>query len=273
MQRPRTVGELLDTCMKYYWSRKSEGTRRTYGTSITILKEHVGDSLIGRLKAPRINQMREELLKGRAPGTVTKILAVLRKAYNWAREMGWIDMVPVVKSAGTTRKRIRWVTDHEFALLLGFIRDPDYMDFVEILGLTGLRVSELRAIHQEDIDHEGKNLLVRNGKGGKTRTVPLTARAYQVLTSHRRRWQKIFKQITTTELQRQWAYARERLGLQDDPDFVPHALRHRAASIMAQRGVPLPVIQQVLGHSSITTTMRYSHLCPENLEVARKALS
>ncbi len=62
------------------------------------------------------------------------------------------------------------------------------------------------------------------------------------------------------------------MELEHDDQFIPHCLRHTCASRLVQRGVPILVVQQWLGHKTIQMTMRYAHLCPTNLEEAVKVL-
>jgi site-specific recombinase XerD len=69
-----------------------------------------------------------------------------------------------------------------------------------------------------------------------------------------------------------WDRAKVTLGLSDDAQLVPHALRHTTASRLVQRGVTLKVVQEWLGHKTITVTMRYAHLAPANLLAAVKVL-
>ena len=62
------------------------------------------------------------------------------------------------------------------------------------------------------------------------------------------------------------------MGLAEDDGFVPHALRHTWASRLIQRGVSLRVVQEWLGHKTITVTMRYAHLSPKSLLAAVSVL-
>ena len=78
--------------------------------------------------------------------------------------------------------------------------------------------------------------------------------------------------ISIKQLQGHWDRLRTHMELEDDPQFVLHMLRHTCASRMVQGGVDLRRIQQWMGHKSITTTLRYAHLAPKDLDLAAAAL-
>lgn len=82
----------------------------------------------------------------------------------------------------------------------------------------------------------------------------------------------VFHDIDLWSAEYQWKALRAALGFEDDPHFVLHMLRHTFCSRLAQRGVQIQTIQQLAGHKSITMTMRYSHLCPSNLQTAVNVL-
>lgn len=69
-----------------------------------------------------------------------------------------------------------------------------------------------------------------------------------------------------------WDRARSHLGFINDEHFVPYIRRHTCASRLVQRGVPINVVKEWLGHKSIQMTMRYAHLAPNNLKAAADAL-
>ena len=65
---------------------------------------------------------------------------------------------------------------------------------------------------------------------------------------------------------------RAHLGHSNDREFIPHMLRHTCASRLVSRGVPLPKVMQWMGHKCIQTTLRYSHLVPNDLDEAAAIL-
>jgi site-specific recombinase XerD len=78
--------------------------------------------------------------------------------------------------------------------------------------------------------------------------------------------------INPRDLEYHWNKARKAMGLEEDKGFTPHCLRHGCASRLAQAGVPLLTIKELLGHQKIETTLIYAHLAPKNLEDAVRLL-
>ncbi|MCM2293501.1 site-specific tyrosine recombinase XerD [Allorhizobium sp. BGMRC 0089] len=157
---------------------------------------------------------------------------------------------------------------------------------VELLYATGMRVSELVALPAHVLRQEGGFLMIR-GKGAKERLVPLSAPAIDALKrySEARRCAQADKADENPKmagflfpaaskeghLPRQ-VFARElkdlavRAGLA--PEAVsPHVLRHAFASHLLQNGADLRILQELLGHSDISTTQIYTHVLDEKLQI------
>jgi integrase len=149
---------------------------------------------------------------------------------------------------------------------------------------TGLRRGELLGLRWVDVDLDVGRILVRQAyvrghfvtpKSGKPREVPLGDEVIEELRIHRHeRGPLVFcdhegKPFTSGMLM--WPLDRARRNAKLRP-IGWHVLRHTFASHLAMRGKPLKVIQEMLGHSSIETTMIYSHLMPEIAREAVKSL-
>lgn len=143
----------------------------------------------------------------------------------------------------------------------------------EVIYACGLRVSEVCSLNCFDM---GKDTLFVKGKGGKERIVPIAAgtrqRVLDYLHLERRDEDKkapLFVNSKGKRISRQevWSYikstAKEK-GIQKN--VSPHTLRHSYATHMLERGADLRVIQELLGHSSITTTERYTHISKKSLK-------
>lgn len=151
---------------------------------------------------------------------------------------------------------------------------------VELLYATGMRVSELVSLPARVLGQEGRFLIIR-GKGSKERLVPLSKtatsamQAYGALRAETEEAQGnpspwLFPAASKEGYLPRQVFARDlkdlaiRAGL--DPEAVsPHVLRHAFASHLLQNGADLRVVQELLGHSDISTTQIYTHVLEERL--------
>jgi site-specific recombinase XerD len=143
-----------------------------------------------------------------------------------------------------------------------------------VLFRSGLRVSEALALFPKDLDSAGGSLRVLHGKGDKARTAPLPSDAAEAVD----RWLDCRKQLRlsgrhplfcTLRGEPLWdSYVRtlcKRLAVKAgiEKRVHPHGLRHGWALGQVESGTSLPVIQQLLGHTSLATTATYvSHIAP-----------
>lgn len=149
---------------------------------------------------------------------------------------------------------------------------------VEVLYATGLRVSELVALPLTVATRDERCFIVR-GKGGKERMVPLSDKAQAAMRSWlaaragRERWTNsiwLFPAASGSGHLPRQVFARElkalaaRAGIRA-ANISPHVLRHAFASHLLQNGADLRAVQQLLGHSDISTTQIYTHVLQERL--------
>ncbi|WP_303674835.1 tyrosine-type recombinase/integrase [Vampirovibrio chlorellavorus] len=134
---------------------------------------------------------------------------------------------------------------------------------VLLLLNTGLRASESCSLRWGDIDLEGGWLIVRLGKGNKTRRVGISSRLLEVLKEYKAKvpsgeHQPLFLNRKGKPMDRSGLYQRlQRLGLLAGVTVSPHALRRAFVTINANKGRPLQMLQRACGHSDIKTTMSY----------------
>lgn len=142
---------------------------------------------------------------------------------------------------------------------------------LELIYGTGSRISEVLALNVEDLDTSAEALLVRlTGKGNKSRMVPVGAFAKSAVDDYLTRLRPVlqngkrvnalFLNSRGSRLSRQSAWkiiseAAERLKLED---VSPHSLRHSFATHLLDGGADIRVVQELLGHSSVTTTQIYT---------------
>jgi integrase/recombinase XerC len=156
---------------------------------------------------------------------------------------------------GSTRTRSRWLRNR--ALL-------------EVVYSCGLRASEVVALDWPCIDENLGVVRVERGKGGKQRVVPIGRDALDALDAYRRDWSEpcrdddaVFlnlrgNRLSVRSVGRVLDECIRRAAVQTKAS--PHALRHSFATHLLENGGDLRAIQEMLGHSSISTTQRYTHL-------------
>ena len=143
---------------------------------------------------------------------------------------------------------------------------------IAILMDTGLRVGELMGLRVGDLDLNQGILQVRNGKGDKHRTVPLTTRASLALRDQvqgRGAQQNVIEAGNTLNLYQYIVRLARSVGLEG---VHPHSLRHYFATQLAERGVRLEVIQDLMGHSDPATTRVYVTVTGRSLREAVSVL-
>lgn len=170
------------------------------------------------------------------------------------------------------------------ALLENVTGENDVRDFAILLTLlaTGMRISELVNLDVRDVNMDNATVRIRDGKGHKERIGYLSEPAIKALKDYLEQYRNLIKSLSTPALfvsrrnrDRLTTRAvqkimksqtlKARLG---GMGYTPHKLRHTTASQLAKDGAPLLAIQEVLGHSSPTTTQIYTHLEQDDIAKA-----
>jgi integrase/recombinase XerD len=169
------------------------------------------------------------------------------------------------------------LTPAEVGSLLTAVRCPQHRMCLTLLYACGLRISEGVNLQVADVDGV-RGVLRVTGKGGKQREVPIAAPLLAKLRDYWRAkrpspWlfpvQSGDGPANKNSLRRAFDLARLAGGIAKA--VTPHSLRHSFATHLLERGIPLRVIQLLLGHSSIRTTTIYTHLTPGLLRDVSKA--
>ena len=147
---------------------------------------------------------------------------------------------------------------------------------IELLYGTGARISEVLGLAVDDFtDCEG--LIMLHGKGDKQRIVPVGSKALEAVEAYLVRARPVLSKGKSHALllnkrggalsrQSAWAVLKDtaaRAGITHD--ISPHTLRHSFATHLLEGGADVRVVQELLGHSSVTTTQIYTHVTAENL--------
>ncbi len=144
---------------------------------------------------------------------------------------------------------------------------------IELLYKTGLRVSELVALRIQDIDFDRGLIQVVSGKGGKDRVTLLPPALFKTLLkqkSLKRSSDFLFtnpnthSSMSTASIQKIVKQAAARAGILKN--VTPHTLRHTFATHLLEKGLDIRYIQELMGHSSITSTQIYTRVSKSDLK-------
>ena len=214
--------------------------------------------------------------------TMARKIATLRSFYKWAERRGIaaINPMTVIRTPRQAKRLPKSITIEQVERLLAAPGDADVLGrrdraMLETLYSTGLRVSELVGLNNEDLDLAAEALHVR-GKGKKERIVPLGSHALLAIN----RYIEMLRQeprFATVDLSKKPLFVNKHgtrlssrsvrrkldkylilVGL--DPTISPHTLRHTFATHLLENGADLRSVQELLGHQSLSTTQVYTHL-------------
>ncbi len=267
----------------------SANTRQAYERDLRLFCKTLGfknsDALVNVSREQITGYMTQLKEKGLAAATIARKLAAIKAFYRFMTAEGYMDANPAeVVEAGTKGIKLpRVLSEDEVVRLLN---QPDittaegFRDrtMLEVLYATGMRVSELINLTLERVDLNMK-YIIAFGKGSKERIVPLGSVAAEFLQQYLEKVRpKLTHEDRTTNIvflafggheltrQRFWqiirAYGRK---ANINKALTPHILRHSFATHLLDNGADLRSVQELLGHSDISTTQIYTHLTNKRL--------
>lgn len=243
---------------------------------MNTIKEILGDMYLDEIQAKDISRIQSELKKkGLSDPTVNRYKAALRTVLNLAhKEWEVINRVPNFNMKKESVGRTRYMTYEEEENLLQYLaerNEDDLIDLFSVLLDTGMRFSEANELsYKDNIDTELELITVWINKGGKPKSVPMTSRVKDILLKRRCIGNHPFK-VSYWHAEYIFDKWKESAGLEDS-GLVIHCMRHTTASRLVQEDIPLPVVRDLLGHSTIQMTERYAHLSPSRLKSAISVL-
>lgn len=267
----------------------SANTRQAYERDLRLFCKTLGfknsDALVNVSREQITGYMTQLKEKGLAAATIARKLAAIKAFYRFMTAEGYMDANPAeVVEAGTKGIKLPHVLSEDEVVRL--LNQPDittaegFRDrtMLEVLYATGMRVSELINLTLDRVDLNMK-YIIAFGKGSKERIVPLGSVAAEFLqqylekvrpklTHEDRNTNIVFLAFGGHELTRQrfWqiirAYGRK---ANINKALTPHILRHSFATHLLDNGADLRSVQELLGHSDISTTQIYTHLTNKRL--------
>lgn len=261
--------------------RSSSHTVKSYQLDLANLSRYCADRAIAHWRDVQAADIRAHIAgrhrQGIASNSLQRELSAIRSFYLFLLQQGHADSNPAqhVKAPKQARKLPKTLDVDQVKGLLEAgassvleIRD---LAMFELFYSSGLRLSELAALNVQDIDLGEGSLHVHLGKGGKDRVLPVGGKAVAAISNwlaHRANNAKVTDEALFISTQgRRLGQRNIELRLEAwcrnkgvDEKVHPHTLRHSFASHLLEASQDLRGVQELLGHSNISTTQIYTHL-------------
>lgn len=277
--------ENLSEYIEYLYVERglSGNTEQAYRRDLT--------SFIGFLDKNRINNfddisrsiinsyIRDMRTTGLAPTSITRKIASLRGWFKWMMAQEMINHDPTVslEQPKLSRHLPKVLTMNEIDSILSQNLSGLERAIFELLYASGLRVSELVNLNLSNVSLD-QNYVRCFGKGSKERLVPIGDQAKLAIKMYLRERNLIIQKnsLKTTilflgesgqNITRQEVYCIiKNLGKYVNKHITPHTVRHSFATHMLENGADLRVVQELLGHSDVSTTQLYTHVSKKRLK-------
>jgi len=272
----------------------AENSIKGYVSDLESFLKHMEKLHIDEFSQLELTHIRSWLAElqgaGVARSTMARRIVSIRAFTYWAASQGWLksDLGAelAIPKPHRTLPEVLDLTDTETVLASMQIRVDEEptpltirdLAMIEVLYATGIRVSELCGLDLRSID-ESRNTLRVMGKGSKERVVPMGVPAVQALNNYLAnarpalateksgsavflgsRGSRIDQRTVREVVYEAMAAVGSKMG--------PHGLRHTAATHLLEGGADLRTVQEILGHSSLSTTQIYTHVSPDRLQQA-----
>ena len=223
--------------------------------------------------------------QGKSNATASRFLASLKNFFNYAVETGFLETSPITAELHVERgekKLPQILTGREVELLLAqpSASDPKGLRdkaMLEVMYATGMRVTELIELNVEDVNLELGIVKCSNQK--KNRSIPLYPAALKAVSLYMREVRTgmvsdpaeraLFVNISGARMSRQgfWKILKQyqtKAGI--EKEITPHTLRHSFAVHLLENGADLGSLQELMGHSDISSTQMYTHMINQKLK-------
>lgn len=288
---------LIDEYLDYlHMLQHSDQTIRAYGADLqSFLRWCTARSIA--FDSPTHQQIRRYLgsldMQGLSRKTSNRHLSSLKGFYQWLMiEYGHpSNPASVLQGAKQPKTLPKTISQQDMDKLLAVFEDPKRQKrdrdvalrnqaVLELLYACGLRVSEVAGLTLARLSLD-QGMVSVLGKGNKERLVPIYAKAVRAIERYLAQARPVFaarsktasdacflstrgNPLSTSAIRLIFKEALEAAGL--DPSLSPHAMRHSFASDLLVGGADLRSVQELLGHSSLSTTQIYTHLSPDHLK-------
>lgn len=266
-----TLNQAIDLYLEY--SKANKKSYKLDDNYCKVFGEFFGkNTRLKEITPQKIERFKIHLKQDKRNSTVNRYLEAMSKMFNVAISNGIARLNPIkeIKKLKQDNLKIRFLTKDEEVRLFEVLQSSSiYYHYIPIIICalqTGMRKGEIKNLKWSNIDFENKYIELLKTKSGKARKIPISNKLMAELLKLKEN--KLSEYVFTNpytgtkynHLQHGFTSALEKANIQN---FRFHDLRHTAATRMTEMGIDLAVVQEILGHSDIKTTMRYAHPVPE----------
>ncbi len=263
-----------------YW--KLDGKhKRMKGLShmLEIWKKWFGNVPVKELNKQKVVKFLAERMEEKrlSPATRNRHLAHLSSMFNKGKEWGLVTDNPAqgIKPLRENGARTRFLDRGEIQRLLD-VASQTFRPILIIALHTGMRKGEILKLRWSEVDFNNSIITIQESKSGKKRMLPMDATVCETLKVLLSRFKKgyvfpspVGEGKPLYDCRKQFSNAVKQAGIHN---FRFHDLRHTFASHLVMNAVDIKTVQELLGHATLTMTMRYTHLAPDHRMRAIKTL-
>lgn len=279
--QPLAHCETNDQLINLWCHGKSPETSEAYRRDLSYFLAFVGNKPLWEVTLNDVQEFSDALsLKNYALATIRRRLSAVKSILSFGHKIGVLPVnvgFPLIVPKPKDKLAERILSESQVLTMIAMEPNPRNQALLRFLYATGMRVEELCQLRWRDLQpgSAGGGQVTIYGKGGLTRTVVFSKETWEQVKALRgdAGWDEpVFRSrvrsrdgshhLSDTQVLRIVRTAAERVGI--DLKVSPHWLRHCHGTHAADRGVPLHLIQQTLGHASLTTTSRYLHARPKD---------
>ena len=262
----RKLSALVNRWFDLHGHSITSGRRRK--NTLLLMVSRLGDPVATKLTGAHLAELRRsELEAGAVPKSINNRFTYLKAVFNELRRLGDIDYpnpLDSIKPLKFQEAQLTFLTIAQVSTLLAALdtlkRSPSVRLVAEICLATGARWSEAESVTASQVVHDSITFI--NTKSKRARTVPISpalqTRLHAFFDQHGR----------FTSCMHSFRSALVASAIKLPRGQATHVLRHTFASHFVMRGGNILTLKEVLGHSSLTMTMRYAHLSPSHLRDA-----
>lgn len=199
--------------------------------------------------------------KGNKPATINSKLMYLSKLLTYALRAGLIQSKPYIPIMKIKAFKEVYLTPADIDFMAQWALQNNFQELYQVIIIgynSGMRISNILSILEEDIDNN--YIRIWENKTNKPYSIPMNTALQELF--------KNYKPFTLNYRQIQYQWTQMIKALNMDKRITIHTLRHSTCAKLVKEGIALPVVQAIMNHKNIQTTMRYNHLSNKQLENA-----